>query len=446
MNEQVKKLQELLHFDAKLKYEHDFFGQLLPFFTREPERMKFTNGFSPVIGVIARMINGKPIEIQHEEFNNEKKILDTNVKEEIVNKLFSSKMYEGMRSSKLLQYLPLSVGKDKKGEVRVGEFLIELLKLKDNEEFKKMFLDDEPGNLYERVIFETLDNNSTEIKSHMHEFKFYDNKQYFSKYFNEDILNLKKDEDYFYGHVGELLEFYYFTYVIQTMVRVSDGGISNDNEIIPLYFSLGNESISQSRAAIQKGYNLVYQHGQDLLTDIDVLNYLNVLIPDTNRFYWKNEILENDFYYKDQLLNNIREFVENYCQQIDESTFNDIDFNYNDLSGAISCIRSLLEKKKNAADSRYAKSFEAISQQNYSRRHGRLGKAFSLSNETVLLLTSAIVGHGKMLLDHVFQEFEKRGIYFDRLTRDAVITLFEQANILEKLSESGDAQYVRGIL
>ena len=32
------------------------------------------------------------------------------------------------------------------------------------------------------------------------------------------------------------------------------------------------------------------------------------------------------------------------------------------------------------------------------------------------------------------------------MTRYEIINLFEQANILEKLSDSGDAQYVRGIL
>ncbi len=80
------------------------------------------------------------------------------------------------------------------------------------------------------------------------------------------------------------------------------------------------------------------------------------------------------------------------------------------------------------------------------RQHGRLGRVFSLSNQTVLMLTAAIVGNHKMLLKDVFNELQQRGVYFDRLSRERVIRLFERVNVLEKLSDSGDAQYVKGIL
>ena len=51
-----------------------------------------------------------------------------------------------------------------------------------------------------------------------------------------------------------------------------------------------------------------------------------------------------------------------------------------------------------------------------------------------------------MLLKDVFNELQQRGVYFDRLSRERVIRLFERVNVLEKLSDSGDAQYVKGIL
>lgn len=447
MSKQVEELCKILNFDKKLKYEHDFAGQLLPFFTREPERMKFTNGFSPVIGVISRVINDKDLEFKRESFDIGNTSLDTSIDEDTVNEIFSPEMYQGMRSSKLLQYLPLSPGKDRKGEARVGEFLINLLRLRENENFIKMFKGDEPGNLYEKVIFESLDNESKGISKKPRNFQYYDKKKYFSKFFDNDMNNFKNDEEYFYAHIGELLEFYYFTYVIQTIMRISDGNIDREENIIPIFFNLGNESVSQSRKTIQQGYNLVSQHSQGLLMDTDILNYLNILIPEQGYFYWKNEILSDEFAYKDELLSNLREFIPLFSANLNSDVLENIDFNFYDLNGAIQCLRSLLETRNDKSpDSRYAKSFVAISQQNYSRNHGRLGKAFSLSNQTVLMLTSAIVGHGKMLLNQVFREFEKRGIYFDRITRDDIINLYEQANILEKLSDSGDAQYVRGIL
>ena len=56
------------------------------------------------------------------------------------------------------------------------------------------------------------------------------------------------------------------------------------------------------------------------------------------------------------------------------------------------------------------------------------------------MLTTAIVGNHKTPLNDVFKALEARGVFFDRITRDKVVDLFEQANVLEKLSDSGDAQ------
>lgn len=446
MNEQVEKLCKLLHFDTKLKYEHDFDGQLLPFFTREPERMKFTNGFSPVIGVIARIINDKNVEFQQTEFDVSNTSLDSDVDDRIINQLFSPTLYRSMRSSKLLQYIPLSAGKDKKGEIRIGEFLIDLLKLRSNDSFVNMFKENQPNNLYENIIFESLDNEEENQKQSHHNFKYYDDSNYFSRFFDNDMRNFKKDNEYFYAHIGELLEFYYLTYVIQATMRISNATVKNNEKIIPIYFNFGNESVSKTRQSIQSGYPTAYQHGQGLLMDIDILNYANILIPDEH-FYWKNEILDSEFLYKNELFNNLNEFIKEFCKQLNQEVIEKINFEYQNLNDEINCLRSLLETRKDKSpDSRYAKSFMAIAQQNYSRRHGGLGKSFSLSSQTVLMLTAGIVGNGKMLLNQVFKEFENRGVFFDRITKDQIINLFEQANILEKLSDSGDAQYVRGIL
>ncbi|MBY1914559.1 DNA phosphorothioation-dependent restriction protein DptG, partial [Clostridioides difficile] len=52
----------------------------------------------------------------------------------------------------------------------------------------------------------------------------------------------------------------------------------------------------------------------------------------------------------------------------------------------------------------------------------------------------------KIKLKELFEEYEKRGIYFDRDSQSKVVELFEKLNIIEKKSDSGDAQYVRSIL
>ena len=45
-----------------------------------------------------------------------------------------------------------------------------------------------------------------------------------------------------------------------------------------------------------------------------------------------------------------------------------------------------------------------------------------------------------------FNEFEKRGIALDRYSKKEVMNLFDNLNIIDKKSDSGDAQYVKPIL
>lgn len=53
---------------------------------------------------------------------------------------------------------------------------------------------------------------------------------------------------------------------------------------------------------------------------------------------------------------------------------------------------------------------------------------------------------GKIRLAKLFDEFAKRGLLFDRESKKHIVELFEKMNVIEKRSDSGDAQYVKYIL
>ena len=40
----------------------------------------------------------------------------------------------------------------------------------------------------------------------------------------------------------------------------------------------------------------------------------------------------------------------------------------------------------------------------------------------------------------------KRGIYLDKQSQESIVEFYEKLNLIEKKSDSGDAQYVKGIL
>ena len=46
----------------------------------------------------------------------------------------------------------------------------------------------------------------------------------------------------------------------------------------------------------------------------------------------------------------------------------------------------------------------------------------------------------------LFKEYEKRGIYLDGTSKEYLQEFFTKLNLIDKKSDSGDAQYVKRIL
>ena len=94
----------------------------------------------------------------------------------------------------------------------------------------------------------------------------------------------------------------------------------------------------------------------------------------------------------------------------------------------------------------YAEKFEKYSTK-YLKRRGRSGMMLNLSEETLILLTKVCIkDHEKMRLNDVFSEFEARGVFLDNYSKSEVMHYYEKLNLIEKKSDSGDAQYVKRIL
>ena len=78
---------------------------------------------------------------------------------------------------------------------------------------------------------------------------------------------------------------------------------------------------------------------------------------------------------------------------------------------------------------------------------GPLGYTLNLTKEQLLFITKICIKDKKRIkLKDLFEEYKKRGICFDRDSQNKIIELFEKLNIIEKKSDSGDAQYVKSIL
>ena len=61
-----------------------------------------------------------------------------------------------------------------------------------------------------------------------------------------------------------------------------------------------------------------------------------------------------------------------------------------------------------------------------------------------MLLTNLVIGsREKLRLYEVLKELELRGIFFDKESQKALVEFYERLGNVEKMSDSGDAIYVK---
>jgi DNA phosphorothioation-dependent restriction protein DptG len=103
--------------------------------------------------------------------------------------------------------------------------------------------------------------------------------------------------------------------------------------------------------------------------------------------------------------------------------------------------------KRNKPYKDYASWLTSFGKENFTKSGGRLGPKLVLSQEVLLFLTKLCIGNEeKIRLKIYWEKLQERGITFDETTKQVIIKLFERINLIEKKSDSGDAQYIKSSL
>ena len=84
---------------------------------------------------------------------------------------------------------------------------------------------------------------------------------------------------------------------------------------------------------------------------------------------------------------------------------------------------------------------------NFLQLRGRAGKVLVVNQDFVLLLTNLAIGESTSLrFQELIEEFESRGFFFDKKSQQALIRFYERVGNLDRMSDSGDAVYVRNAI
>ena len=95
----------------------------------------------------------------------------------------------------------------------------------------------------------------------------------------------------------------------------------------------------------------------------------------------------------------------------------------------------------------YMEVFDKEVAKNFIQARGRSGKVLVVNQDFVLLLTNlAIADRKSVRFQELLVEFRSRGFYFDKSSQQALINFYERVGNVDRMSDSGDAVYVRNTI
>lgn len=325
----------------------------------------------------------------------------------------------------------------------------------DNEDIKQLFESNESDNIVIKVILDKIKQlrvkDSKEVQH-----TFVNMLPNFTALYQKDLLYLSKNKDKFLKDFPLLTHFYAFMYMIQLLVQFNLFEKADYSKCEPLYFALDWETISKRRSAAKElnSYKLIKEHLSDLFAHIHALSQLSYntisMQEDKNMVFgysdlWSKIQLEGPEY-EANFIREFKSWILEYRKSIDAPSICDMPIT-NDYP---SLIRLFFDSLKiGTSDSVRKKNGETIENMGadaFLKARGSLGSLFNIRHDLLMLLTGVIVKDERKPLKIVFEEFEKRGIKFDRYSKQEIIVLYNSHNMLDKKSDSGDAQYVKPIL
>lgn len=432
------------------KYNRSFDYNILPFFTRQKERAKFKNGFMPVIGGMARYSLGLKIEYNQEDYDisniyeNVESVgnLDETQKNILLDRLFDFDKISSINHPRILTFQPLSEGSDKKGEINIALYISKAFDLKNNLAWKNFINTTKSNNLMEKMFFDSI--KQIDIKETKNNFVTLPDNLFTMR--NEDLEFLLNHKDFALKNLDKFFAFYYFQYITQTVINIDNlNKIKNGVELEPLYFTLDSEKLSSTRITYKKGFNYIKERKKFTLANDNLIGYLNIIIKNlegTSIFYSLTDILNFNENKIKTINHELSEMMKAYKMRLpkEEEVADEFIDNLKILKKWL--IKDLAE----ATSSRYSLSIDEIGDLYFLKSRGSLGKTLTIRKDILILLTSIIVKDEKKLIKEVFVEFEKRGVFFDRYTKEEVVNFYEKMNILDKKSDSGEVKYVKPVL
>lgn len=262
---------------------------------------------------------------------------------------------------------------------------------------------------------------------------------FLAEVFSNDIKTLTKNPSYFLSELEGFINIYTFLYLTQLTKHLC---IPNNRyqtpTAKPLYFILETERASKERHECnQYGYDHLFSKTNGIaLYLFPYLGYLSQLSQEPS---W---VLINN----NNLSPKVNQFNQCIGQLFDEG-YRHEDSLQAAVNSGLNLQKQIFDKtSRKDANKKVVEIFEKKFAAEFITDRKAAGKYFVLNSNMLLLLTNLVIigsSESQLLIDDVIEGFKERGIWLDIMSKKALLKFYENVGNIEKLSDSGDAVYVK---
>jgi DNA phosphorothioation-dependent restriction protein DptG len=288
--------------------------------------------------------------------------------------------------------------------------------------------------------------------------------------FVEDFTYLSSNNSFLLKHIEDFFKYYYFHYLNQLLLQLKDFG-TGTSKIKPIYYTMDWETLSEKRLLSHGvGWKQLHRYSESLFAHVNTLELLNYIMVDDKPIedyknivnLFKSFSSEEKEKFKECIDELITFYTDNItvfdtgknwddCARLLEFALAKENFDDTNIHSIYTLWFKIKYQFENSSRSKpysdYSKWYSQFGKVNYTKNRGRLGNTTILSQELLLFLTKICIGaEDKIRLKTLWDKFRERGIVFDETSKLEITKLFEKINLIEKKSDSGDAQYVKSTI
>ncbi|MDB6373936.1 DNA phosphorothioation-dependent restriction protein DptG [Photorhabdus bodei] len=263
--------------------------------------------------------------------------------------------------------------------------------------------------------------------------------------FQDDLTFLAEYPQYLLQELSNTLRLYAFTWCAQLALNLEywQEGLPKSRA---LFFILDTEKASSEREKINRyGYKFFSSKSVKLfpiLSALDVLQWED----GEKRPLW--QVYHDALSYSDpQVLRQINDYLQDFISERKLSNRERAENLYDAFKQLLSVALEQFQDKKSdraSVNRNYINELESQICNDFIQIRGRAGKVLVLNQDRLLLLTNLTIGKNERLrLHELLRGFEQRGFYLDNQSVQTLVAFYERIGNIERMSDSGDAVYVR---